>query len=330
MDDIREKNKVIRKINEILTNHRVKLIVLFLADVLAVILASFLGVFIRFDFSINNIPVEYIEKIILLFPANLVIIFTFYFIFRLYKSVWRYASAMELLRIIVAIFISTISQKIIIDIFRLDLPRSYSFLYGLSLLMLGIGIRFSYRAIRILNSRWNIKKSKKMKKKCMIIGAGSAGNMILKEIESSIYVDIEVCCVIDDQEGCHGKYLRGIPIIGGREKILEATEEYSIEEIIIAIPSASPSQLKPIINICKDTRCNLKITPGLYQLVNGEISISKLREVNIEDLLGRDPVKVNFGEISEYVKGKVVMVTGGGGSIGANYYAKLLKKSQKN
>jgi FlaA1/EpsC-like NDP-sugar epimerase len=183
--------------------------------------------------------------------------------------------------------------------------------------------------MRALNvkRRFNIPNGEK--KKCMLIGAGSAGNAIIKEIENSSYINLKVCCVIDDNNGCKGKFLRGIPIVGGQDRIKEAVIEYAIEEIIIAIPSASPSQLKPIVNICKDTECDLKITPGMYQLVNGEVSVSKLREVEIEDLLGRDPIQVNLKEIMNYVENKTILVTGGGGSIGSELLRQLAAHQPK-
>ena len=151
----------------------------------------------------------------------------------------------------------------------------------------------------------------------MIIGAGAAGNAILKEIESSNYLSMHVVCAIDDHPGCHGKYLRGVPIVGGRDRIQECVDKYAVDEIIIAIPSASRATLKPILEICKETGCRMRILPGMYQIINGEVNVSKLREVQIEDLLGRDPIEVNVDEIIGYVNNKVILVTGAGGSIGS-------------
>lgn len=151
----------------------------------------------------------------------------------------------------------------------------------------------------------------------MIVGAGAAGNAILKEIESSSYVNMKVCCVVDDNPGCHGKYLRGVPIVGDRTVIHDSVDKYGIDEIIIAIPSANRSKIKPLLEICKETGCKMRILPGMYQLINGEVNVSKLREVQIEDLLGRDPIEVNIDEIIGYVQNKTVLVTGGGGSIGS-------------
>lgn len=311
------------------TNYKVRVIVLLIADILSIFIASFLAIIIRFDFSLTSIPTHYLEKVLSLVPVNLFITLAFYIVLKLYKSVWRYASATELINIAVAVFVSTAIQMIYTSVIELGLPRSYSFLYAFALFCITTGIRFSYRIVRVFNSRRRFSETRVTKRKCMLIGAGSAGNSIIKELETSQFISKKICCVIDDNEGCHGKLLRGIPIIGGRDKIKEAVIEYAIEEIIIAIPSASPSQLKPIINICKDTECELKITPGIYQLVNGEVSVSKLREVEIEDLLGRDPVNVNIDEIINYVENKVVMVTGGGGSIGSELLRQLAKHNPR-
>lgn len=295
---------------------------LLLVDAISVFVASFFALFIRFDFSFQNIPTYYLEKTMALVPINLLVMFIVYYFLKLYKSVWRYASAIELLNIGIAVFISAVLQIVFSLVIKLGLPRSYSFLYGFSLFCFTTGIRFSYRIVRVLYAKKRLEMQGN-RKKCMLIGAGSAANLILKEIENSSFISLEVCCVIDDNLGCKGKFLRGIPVVGGREKIKEAVLEYGIDEIIIAIPSASPSQIKPIINICKDTDCKLKITPGMYQLVNGEVSVSKLREVEIEDLLGRDPIHVNMQEIMGYVENKRIMVTGGGGSIGSELLRQL-------
>ena len=151
----------------------------------------------------------------------------------------------------------------------------------------------------------------------------------VKEIETSNYLSMHVVCAIDDHPGCHGKYLRGVPIVGGREKIQESVDKYGVDEIIIAIPSASRATLKPILEICKETGCRMRILPGMYQIINGEVNVSKLREVQIEDLLGRDPIQVNVDEIIGYVSGKTVLVTGGGGSIGSELCRQIAQHNPK-
>ena len=164
---------------------------------------------------------------------------------------------------------------------------------------------------------------------CMIVGAGAAGNAIMKEIESSNYLSMHVTCAIDDNPGCHGKYLRGVPIVGGRECIPESVEKYGIDEIIIAIPSADKSKIRPILEICKETGCKMRILPGMYQIINGDVNVSKLREVQIEDLLGREAIEVNVDEIIGYVRNKVVLVTGGGGSIGSELCRQIAQHQPK-
>jgi FlaA1/EpsC-like NDP-sugar epimerase len=236
---------------------------------------------------------------------------------RLYNSVWRYASDTEMVNNGIAAIICTIGQAVMCCIMGLKFPVSFPFFYGFFLLIFTCGMRFSYRILRVLQKRRIDHASGRPRLNCMVIGGGAAGNSIIKEIEVSSYLSMHVACVIDDNPGCQGKYLRGVPIVGGRETILDNVEKYAIDEIIIAIPSASRQTIKPIVEICKESGCHLRILPGMYQLINGDVNVSNLREVQIEDLLGRDPIEVNVDEIIGYVRGKTVLVTGGGGSIGS-------------
>jgi len=178
-------------------------------------------------------------------------------------------------------------------------------------------IRFSYRILRLINSKRSELKTKKDGSNVMLIGAGAAANAILKEIETSSYLNLNPKCIIDDNPGCHGKFLRGVPIVGGRDKIADAVGQYNVDEIIFAIPSANTHVKKEILDICKETGCKMRTLPGMYQLINGDVSVAKLKEVEIEDLLGRDPIEINTEEVLNYVKDKVILVTGGGGSIGS-------------
>ena len=163
----------------------------------------------------------------------------------------------------------------------------------------------------------------------MLVGAGAAGSAILKETEESRYLNLKVKCIIDDNQAKIGKYLRGVPIVGDRNDIPDKVEEYRIEEIIVAMPSVGDAETKKILNICKETGCKIRIVPGTYQIINGDVSLSKLREVEIEDLLGRAPIKVNLDEIMGYVQGKTVMVTGGGGSIGSELCRQIAAHNPK-
>ncbi len=294
-----------------------RIIALVLMDIMATLMSSFAALYLRFEFSFREIPKEYLNRYERIIPYTVGFTLLFFLIWRLYKSVWRYASATELLNISFATSSTALAQVILCHFTGWNMPRSYYVLFWIFLFGMTCVIRFSYRILRILNSKRQNILGGKPGVHVMIIGAGAAANMILKEIEVSQYINLKVRCIIDDQPGCHGKLLRGIPIVGGRDKIVDAAAQYRIDEIIFAIPSASRQTRKEILDICKETGCKLRTIPGTYQLINGEVSVSALKEVEIEDLLGREPIRTNIEEVMDYVSGKVVMVTGGGGSIGS-------------
>lgn len=294
-----------------------RIIALILMDIMSIIVASFVALYIRFDFSFAGIPVEYFSKFEHILLPNILLTLVFFALWKLYKSVWRYASANELINIVFATACAAIAQIVYCYTFNQRMPRSYYILYWFLLTVFTCCIRFGYRILRLLNSKRTSIIGKNKRINVMIIGAGAAANMILKEIESSDYLNLQAKCIVDDQPGCHGKLLRGVPIVGGRNKILEAVPEYGIDEIIFAIPSAGVQTKKEILDICKESGCKLRTLPGMYQLINGDVSVSKLKEVEIEDLLGREPIQINTEEVLDYVGGKVILVTGGGGSIGS-------------
>lgn len=303
--------------------------VLAVLDAFAAVGVSFLSLLVRFDFYFTDIPARFLEAASAIFAVNMVVTVVIFGLWNLYKSVWRYAGATELINIggaTVTIFAVQLLYLYLLDV---DLPRSYPFFYAFFMFVITVAIRFSYRIMRIINEKRRIISKEGTQKKCMIVGAGAAGNAMIKEIESTNYLSMKVCCVIDDNPGCWEKRLRGVPIVGGREQIPGAVEKYEIDEIIIAIPSAKPSQLKEIIEICKETGCKMRTLPAIYQLINGEVNVSKLREIEIEDLLGREPVSVNLDEIMGYVSNKVVMVTGGGGSIGSELARQVASHNPK-
>lgn len=294
-----------------------RIIALILLDVMSIVVAAFTALYIRFDFSFNGIPSEYLQKFERIIPYSIIITLGFFAIWKLYKSVWRYASATELLNIVFATTCASAGQIITCYLLNEKMPRSYYVLYWFLLFGMTCIIRFSYRILRLINSKRSEFSGKKERINVMLIGAGAAANAILKEIETSRYLNLNAKCIIDDNSGCHGKFLRGVPIVGGRNKIIDAVGEYGIDEIIFAIPSASMCVRKEILDICKETGCKMRTLPGMYQLINGDVSIAKLKEVEIEDLLGRDPIKINTEEVLGYVQDKTVLVTGGGGSIGS-------------
>lgn len=293
-----------------------RVIMLVLMDIMTVLVASFAALYIRYDLKIANIEEIYILRWEVMLPWVMLITITANWGWKLYKSVWRYASAVELMNIIGATTTTALLQVVLCSITANEMPKSYYLLFWFLQTCAFCFIRFSYRLLRLINSKRQAIGHRKESINVMLIGAGAAGNTILKEIESSAYVNLNVRCIIDDGP-CHGKFLRGVPIIGGRDKIMDAVGEYSIDEIILAIPSVSNQVKKEFIDICKETGCKLRTLPGMYQLLNGDVSVAKLKEVDIEDLLGREPIRTNLDEVMGYVSNKVVMVTGGGGSIGS-------------
>ena len=299
---------------------------LILLDMILIIISSFSALFFRFDFKWSTIPLHYIESVASYIPINIVTTIMIFALFRLYNSLWKYASIDELVNIVFAVIISGVCQLIGMHfILHIHVPRSYYPLSLIFLLVFTILSRFLYRYLRHL-SRIRYKQSQC---RIMIIGAGEAGSAIIREINTSDYVNGTVVCAIDDNKDKLGSYIHGIKVVGDRSKIIEEVAKKRITDIFIAIPSAPRKDIKEIIDICRQTNCNLKILPGMYQLINEEVRVSRLRNVEIEDLLGREPVNINLAEISNYVCGKVVMVTGGGGSIGSELCRQIAKSNPK-
>lgn len=300
-----------------------RIIALVIMDVMSILLVSFAALYIRYDFSFQDIDPMFFKHCENLLIPNIIGTLLFFVIWKLYRSVWRYASANELVNIVGATACASLAQLVYCKFTDNRMPRSYSVLYFFLLTLAICCIRFGYRILRLINNKRMNLLGKEHCANVMIIGAGAGGDMILKEIENSRYLSMRAKCIIDDQPGCHGKLMRGVPIVGGRESILDAVGRYSIDEIIFAIPSAGVQTRKEILDICKESGCKLRTIPGTYQLINGDVSVSSLKEVEIEDLLGREPIRINTEEVLEHVGGKVVLVTGGGGSIGSELCRQL-------
>ena len=306
-----------------------RIILLVVTDMFAVMAASVLSLYVRYEFSFRDIDPLFWEAIQDAYIINIFVTLVIFYIFRLYNSVWRYASDTEMVNVVIAVTICAVMQPVVFWLLDTHVPRSFPFFYAFFLAIFTGGVRFSYRFLRMVQNRRLSHYKAPERQNYMIVGAGASGNAILQEIQSSRYLSMHVACFIDDNPGCQGKYLRGVPIVGGREKIAESVEKYGIDEIIIAIPSASRSALKPLIEICKETGCRIQILPGMYQIIKGDVNVSNLREVQIEDLLGRDPIEVNVDEIIGYVQNKTVLVTGGGGSIGSELCRQIARHNPR-
>lgn len=288
---------------------------LMLYDVMAVIFAYFMALWLRFDCHYTLIPDNYFlffMRSIIIYAVICILVFWHT---RLYKSIWRFASYNELLRVSIASIFTIIVYIVGMSILRWRMPISYYIIGFVFQFLFTLGVRFLYRFVLLLRGRREEKSGQL--KKIMVIGAGASGRMILRDIKQSNETSEKVCCLIDDDPNKQGRYIDGIPVVGGRHDIKEACEKYEIEKIYVAIPSARAEDKREVLQICNETSCDLMNLPGMYQLYTGEVSVSKMKEVSVEDLLGRDPIKVNMEEIFQYIKGKVILVTGGGGSIGS-------------
>lgn len=307
---------------------RNRIALLVILDLLIITVSGFLALYIRFDFQFSKMEMAYVDRELKYLPINLMTTLLLFVLFKLYRSVWRFASANEFLNVISACSVSTLIQIVIMSVMKMRMPVSY-YMMKYVILIVGVGsLRFAYRILRMLQEkRMGLRKDSR--RNTMVVGAGEAGAMIIKEFQNSRYLDQKVCCVIDDNEAKQGKYLRGVKIMGGRDDIRYLAHELQIDEIIVALPSASQSQVKEILQICQETGCELKVLPGLYQMINGEISVSKLRKVEIEDLLGREPIKLQVDSVMGYVAGKVILVTGGGGSIGSELCRQIVAHKPK-
>ncbi|MBQ8857411.1 MAG: polysaccharide biosynthesis protein [Lachnospiraceae bacterium] len=288
---------------------------LVLYDIIAVNLAYLIALWLRFDCQYNSIPVKYLEPAFQIMPLHTIVMLAVLAFLRLYQSVWRYASLPELIRILWASLIGAATQIVGTLLFLKRMPISYYFM-GWMLMFCALAVsRFGYRAMHMIYRGKN--KGNHKGKNVMIIGAGEAGKQLLDEMLRSRHLSAQVKCFIDDDVAKQGKYISDIPIVGGRMEILAAAHKYEINQIILAIPSLTTKERRDILSICKETGCELMSVPGIYQLVTGEVSVSSLKKVSVEDLLGREPIKVNIDEILGYVQDKVILVTGGGGSIGS-------------
>lgn len=306
----------------LLNKTRLYKLLFLLFDICCINLSSVVAFWTRFSIQESAFPEEYAMSIVSMIVLNTVATVVIFWMARLYTSLWRFASAKELVNVIVACVCSTCFNIVCYAMFEKPIFRSYYVIYIMCLFIGVCASRFSYRLIRLIY-RGNYHTDHM--RNTMIIGAGEACNVVMKELELSKMLDAKIRCVIDDDPSKKGIYIHGVKVVGGRDMILEAAAKYEINEIIIAVPSATREQRQEILEICKEVPdCEMKILPGVFQLVDGSVSISRIRQVAIEDLLGRNVVKVATEQVGRYVSGKVVMVTGGGGSIGSELCRQLV------
>ncbi len=301
------------------------MLLLLLVDIVVIQFSSFLGLWIRFDMQLSNIPPDYIQAVKDYAPLYIPMTILIFCILRLYSFMWSVAGVKEETHIVVACVVASLCQISGMTMLELRVPRSYYGICFVALTACVTMVRLSYRIGRSLRSGYGRHKGKRV----MIVGAGTSGSMILKEMTTSTYTDGHVVCFVDDDKNKQGKYLNGILIAGDRNDIPSLAKKYDIEEIYVAMPSAPGSETKKILEICRETDCELRILPGIYQLLNGDVSVSKLRRVEIEDLLGREPIRVNLSQIMGYVSNKVILVTGGGGSIGSELCRQIASHNPK-
>lgn len=305
------------------------LLPMFLAslDIISVILAAFISIYLRFDS--NKIPANYLSLLISYMPLTVVIYLISFYLFKLYGRIWRYASATELIAIVMANIAASTAWYFISLYIGAVLPRSLYVFTGLLLIFFVGGSRLSLRFYSYVMNKPKYRQIQRKKNKVLIIGAGDAGAMLLREIERYHIANRQVVGFIDDDKNKTGKILLGVKVLGTRNELVKIASEKGIDEIIIAMPSVKGKEIKAIINICKQTNCKLTILPGLYEIIEGKVSISQLRPVDIEDLLGRDPVKLDTTAVREYLAGKIVLITGAGGSIGSEIVRQVAKMQPK-
>ena len=300
-------------------------LLLMVYDFIAVIVSFGIALWLRFDCKVTSVEPQYLTtytKTIIIYSLFCLVVFWF---LRLYKSIWRFASYSELMRVILATVVTGVIYTGSLLIFNLHMPVSY-YVIGITVQFIAtLGIRFFYRFVLLLRGRTN---NEVQKKNVMIVGAGSAGQMLFRDIKHSIETNETVACFIDDNPNKWDRYIDDVPVFGSRDHILEAVDKFNIEKIYVAVPSANPQDKRDILRVCNETSCELMNLPGMYQLYTGQVSVSKMKKVQIEDLLGRDPIKPNMDEVFAYVRNKVVLITGVG-SIGSELARQIASHNPK-
>ena len=285
---------------------------LIIYDIFAMIAASGFALILRYEFHYNMIDAVFIDNVWRYLPYNIITTLIIFYVFKLYHSLWAFAGMTEMQNIVIACVLSSAAQLLGIQTMKMHMPRSYYFIYAGTFLILILVSRFAYRFVRMTR---RLSRERKAQVNVMIVGAGNAGNMVIKEIVNSGQLRKKIKYIIDDDRTKWGSYIHGIKVVGGRQLIPQLAQE--VDEIIIAMPAVEKKKVREIIEICRKTKCEVQTLPGMYQFINGDVVVEKLRKIEIEDLLGRDSIHIDLDSLMNYVSNKVVLVTGGGGSIGS-------------
>lgn len=325
--------EIIRKLQENPVM-RFRMILLMLLDITCVLISGYMALLIRFDLGSQVIDPSFLDSCFRYAPIHMVTVVVLYCLFHIYQSLWEYAGYRECMNIVAACAVASIVQAAGFHILDFPIPRSYYVMSNGILAILTMCSRLAYRMLRMDIQKRNGQGTvpivtRTQIKRVMIVGGGQACIMLIKEIRNSGYLNRQVCCIIDDDPQKLGRYIQSVRIVGDRTAICQMASRYHIDQIIIAMPSAKHSEVKQVLEICQQTGCELLILPGIYQIIKGDVSMSKLRKVEIEDLLGREPVNLDTESIIGYVTGKTVLVTGGGGSIGSELCRQLAAHSIK-
>ncbi|MBQ4052509.1 MAG: polysaccharide biosynthesis protein [Clostridia bacterium] len=306
----------------------IRQIALMLCDIVLFATSSFLALWLRFEFDMERLMVEpFIDNVLRMFPASVTVALVLYWAFSMYNSLWQFAGEREMFHIVLASLTASISHTLLLFLADLAIPRSFVVLQFIFLLVLTLLSRYSYRFIR-KQREWNALRHADVRR-TMVIGAGDAGAVVVRELHRSHFSKNKVVCLLDDDRSKIGQYMYGVPVVGKTNTVVDAVKNYDVEEIILAIPSASAEQRSRILELCNQTTCKLKTLPGIYQLVNGEVDVHKIRDVQIEDLLLRDSINLENKAERLYYKDKTVLVTGGGGSIGSELCRQIARCKPK-
>ena len=306
---------------------KTRMMILALVDIATMIMNTYLALILRHEGHYSWIDDKYINSIQSYMIINIVTTLIIFIILNLYNNVWSFIGVHEELMIVAACTLSTAFQGLGMEVFMLEVPRSYYVFYLFLMVTTTTITRFSYRILATV--KHGLKRNRGKIVNTLVIGAGEAGSVIVQEIKSSKYLNRNVVGIIDDNPSKKGKYLHGIKILGNRNDVKRLAEKYDVQEIILAIPSASAKDTRDILKICNETECKLKVLPGMYQLITEEVSVSKLKEVSIEDLLGRDTINIDVESVCNHVNNQVVMITGGGGSIGSELCRQIAAHNPK-